>query len=264
MRCRRCRGDSFEEDLSPGGRRPRRSLGLTVAERFCGPPGAANGGVAAGLLAGRLRPPAGAAVEVTLRRSIPLGRRLDLARRGDGSVALGAGEGILAEARVVPFDVAAPPAPSFADAEAGLRRFPRFVDHPLPRCFVCGPDRAAGDGLRIFPGPIAEEGAVVAAPWTPDRSLGDARGFVRPEFVWAALDCAGAFAVNEPPRGLALLGRLAARVDGCLRVGEPAIVAGWPIGADGRKLVPGTAVYRATGELVAVARATWILVERSR
>ena len=27
-------------------------------------------------------------------------------------------------------------------------------EHPLPTCFVCGPARAKGDGLRIFAGPL--------------------------------------------------------------------------------------------------------------
>jgi hypothetical protein len=100
----------------------------------------------------------------------------------------------------------------------------------------------------------------VGAPWTPDASLGDRDGVVRPEFLWAALDCTGAFAVNEPPRGLALLGRIAARVSGPVAVGVPCVVAGWSLGGEGRKLYAGTAIFGTRGELRAAARATWILV----
>jgi len=152
-----------------------------------------------------------------------------------------------------------PPTVTPAEAAAATRRFPRFTGHPIPGCFVCGVDRAPGDGLRIFPGPVAGRD-VVAAPWTPDASLGDDAGVVAPEFLWAALDCAGAFAVNEPPRGLALLGRIAARVAGRVAVGEPCIVVGWALGAEARKLHAGTAVLAADGGVRAVARATWILV----
>ena len=180
------------------------------------------------------------------------------ARGADGLV-LRDGDAVLVEATRTSVDLT-PTAPvSLAEAEAGARRFPRLVEHPIPRCFVCGPERAAGDGLRIFPGPV-DGRDLVAAPWTPDASLAGTDGATRPEFLWAALDCTGAFAVNEPPRGLALLGRLAARVVGRVPVGEACVVMGWLLGAEGRKLHAGTAIYSPRGDLCAAARATWILV----
>ena len=94
---------------------------------------------------------------------------------------------------------------------------------------------------------------------TPDASVVDARGIVRDEHHWGALDCIGGFAVNEPPRGLALLGRIAAKIHRPVRRGEPLIVVGWPIAIDGKKLHAGTAMYSAAGELCAIARALWIL-----
>jgi hypothetical protein len=33
---------------------------------------------------------------------------------------------------------------------------------------------------------------------------------------------------------------------------------GWPLGAEGRKHYAGTALYTAEGELLGVARATWV------
>ena len=226
-----------------------------VPARFCGPSGAANGGYLAGLLAARL----GGDVEVTFRRPVPLERAVDVEARGPDAVVVREGETELAAAVRTPLDVAAPPPVTLAEAESATRRFPRFVAHPIPRCFVCGPERVVGDGLRIFPGPV-EGRDVVAAPWTPDASLAARDGATRPEFLWAALDCAGAFAVNEPPRGLALLGRLAARVVGRVDAGSPCVVVGWSLGGEGRKLHAGTAVFSAGGELRAAARATWVLV----
>jgi hypothetical protein len=228
---------------------------MFIGQRFCGPEGAANGGYLGGLLAARL----GGVVEVTFRRPVPLERPVLLESREGGVLVVLDGDVVLAEALRARVDVAVPPAVSLAEAESATRRFPRFVDHPIPRCFVCGPARERGDGLRIFPGPVAGRD-VVAAPWTPDASLADRDGVVRPEFLWAALDCAGAFAVNEPPRGLALLGRLAARVQTRVAAGTPCVVVGWSLGSEARKLHAGTAVFSADGNLCAVARATWILV----
>ena len=57
-------------------------------------------------------------------------------------------------------------------------------------------NRPPGDGLRIFPGPVAGLG-LWAAPWTPDPSVAGANGKVRPEVVWAALDCPSGIAAAE-------------------------------------------------------------------
>jgi predicted amidohydrolase len=40
--------------------------------------------------------------------------------------------------------------------------------------------------------------------------------------------------------------------------GQPCIVLGWPIERNGRKLVSGTALYSADGELMAKSRQIWI------
>jgi hypothetical protein len=231
---------------------------LRIPARFCGPPGAANGGY----LAGRLAALIGGDVEVTLRRATPLERSLRVLRVVDGFDLLD-GDQLLAEARRAALVLEPPPAVSIAQAEVAAGAFPRFVGHPIPRCFACGPDRVAGDGLRIFPGPVPGGEGIYAAPWVPDASLADEAGSVAPEFLWAALDCAGAFAVNEPPRGLALLGKIAARIERPVAPGETLVVAAWPLALEGRRLVAGTAVYGAAGVVCAAARSTWVLTRSS-
>lgn len=228
---------------------------ISISERFCGPPGAANGGYVCGLLADAL--PDGD-LEMTIRRPVPLGRPLAV-EWSDRVVTLRDGEQVLVEGVETAWAVEPPPAPTLAEAEAAQRGFPRFESHPLPRCFACGTEREPGDGLRIFPGPVPGRETLWAAVWRPHPSLAGWSGRVRREILFAALDCAGAFAVNEPPRGLALLGRFAARVLDAPEVNEPLVVASWEIARDGRKLFPGTAIFDAAGRLRAVARATWIL-----
>jgi hypothetical protein len=233
---------------------------VVIARRFHGPPDSGNGGYVCGLVAAAVAD-AGDGAEVTLRSPPPLETPLELATTAGGAV-LRAGDAVIAEARAAPLaiDVVAPV--SLDDATAAAGNFPGFAWHPFPSCFVCGPARAEGDGLRIFPGPVADRG-IAAAPWTPHASLGDA-GAVRPEHVWAALDCPSYFGMQavSPARVTALLGRLAARIHRLPRVGEPCVAAGWLLGRDGRKIHAATAIFTADGELLGASRATWIDTQR--
>ena len=115
-----------------------------------------------------------------------------------------------------------------------------------------------GDGLRLFTGPVAGRD-LVAAPWEPDAALAGDDGRVRPEFVWAALDCPGGWAFGGAA-GALLLGRFLADVRDLPRPGDRLVVCGWSLGRDGRKLYAGSAVHTAAGVLLAAARATWITV----
>jgi hypothetical protein len=81
---------------------------------------------------------------------------------------------------------------------------------------------------------------------------------VRPELVWAALDCPGAIAVGFPDRGETLLGRFAVGIDELPASGERCVVLAWPLGEDGRKLYAATALFGEDGRPLARARATWI------
>jgi hypothetical protein len=163
---------------------------------------------------------------------------------------------VVAECHTAEIDVDPRPAPSHAEAVAASRRYPGFEEHAFPTCFVCGPERE--DGLRIFAGRLPGDD-LFAATWTPDAALAAADGSVREEFVWAALDCPGAFAAGFAGRGEMLLGRMAARIDRRPRVGDAHIVTAWPLGEDGRKRYAATALYDERGALLAISRQTWIV-----
>lgn len=194
----------------------------------------------------------------TLRRPVPLERKLDVQRRG-GAVALMDGGELVAEAEAAELALDVPAPVALADAEDAATRFPYLEGHAFPACFGCGPQREPGDGLRIFAGPLDGREDVFAAPWTPDESLADDEGAVRGEFVWAALDCSGGCRVANPrSTPPVVLGRLTARVERTVAAGRPHVVVAWPLATEGRKREAGTAVYTAGGELAALARALWI------
>jgi hypothetical protein len=224
---------------------------LIVAHRFCGPPGAANGGYLAGLLAQCAATPVG----VRLEQPAPLMTPLQVSVN-DGALELLCGD--VRVARAVVADVAPEPpvAPDYLQALEASRHFVGFTQHAFPSCFVCGIDRARGDGLRIFAGRIVGRG-LVAAPWVPDVSLDRGDGHVRPEFMWAALDCPGYFAARADAVPM-LLGEFCAHVDRCVHVDEPCVVIGWRMTTEGRKHRVGTALFDEDGECCARAEATWI------
>ena len=114
--------------------------------------------------------------------------------------------------------------------------------------------------LGIFAGPVAGD-KVVAASWVPDGWLADNRGYVRPEFLWAALDCPGCFAALDDQNRQMVLGRLVAEVDDRIKPGEQCVVIGWQISRAGRKHYVGTALFSESGELCGQAKATWIQVK---
>jgi len=150
---------------------------ITIDRRFCGPPNSGNGGYVCGLLAAHI----GESAEITLRAPTPLGRPLDVVADGAGNAELRDGEAVLATGRAERLDVSNLPAPSFAEAEDAVRRTPYDEsNHQLSRCFVCGPARAHGDGLRIFAGPLAQrvdqDIAAVAATWIPHANLASSDG----------------------------------------------------------------------------------------
>ncbi|MBD8870711.1 hypothetical protein [Nocardioides donggukensis] len=265
---------------------------LTVSERFCGPPDSGNGGWTAGALAGLAaatpedRCRAWPTIEATLRMPPPLGTPLsvshpdtaapdaapdsaDTAARAPGA-RLHRGEDLVAEVRVVEEEIAPVEPVSAEEARAAVAGYPGLRSHPFPTCFVCGTAREEGDGLRIFPGPVAPaaDGSVrVAAPWTPHPSTGeDFHEYVDEvpraslAVTWAALDCTGGWAGDLEER-LMVLGRMTAEVDDLPVIGEPHVVVGQRLGSQGRKTFTATTLYDADDRVVGRARQIWIAID---
>jgi len=247
---------------------------LIVPSRFNGPATSGNGGWTAGALAALVegqpddRARRWPAVEVTLRKPPPLDVELPVATTettascevGQASYA----DGDLTVVESVPFEV----------ARAAEASYPGLVSHPFPTCFGCGIDREPGDGLRIFPGQVGDavsangQGAQrVAATWTPHESVAeedheyadDTRRASLP-VTWAALDCVGGWAGDLTDR-LMVLGRMTAQVDALPVIGEPHVLVGQRLGADGRKTRTAATLYDADGRIVARAEHVWIAVD---
>jgi hypothetical protein len=233
---------------------------LTIERRFCGPPQSANGGY----FAGRVAALTGRSVGVRLLKPPPLELPLAVRTAEDGRLEVLCGAELVAHTCEPRLEVPAVSSPDYLAAIEASRHYVGFAQHPFPTCFVCGPQRARGDGLRIFAGPMNGAASLphtaaarVAAPWVADESLDGGDGKVRPEFMWAALDCPGWFAA-APLARVALLGELAAHIDRRVHVGERCVVIGWRSGGEGRKHHTGTALFDEDQVLCAYARATWI------
>jgi hypothetical protein len=204
--------------------------------------------------------------EVTLHTPPPIDRPMEVERAADGSVTLRDGETVVMQGRAASVELDVPEPVTPAQAEAAAAACPWLDRHPFPTCFGCGPQRAVGDGMREFPGPVEDRPGVWATPWVPDASLADRSDEVHPLFTFAALDCpSGAGAIEASGVSLGehvhVLGRLTGQVLAPVAVGEPHVVMAWPIRSDGRKRYGGVAIFNAGDELVAVGEALWIALE---
>jgi hypothetical protein len=255
---------------------------IQISNRFCGPPQSGNGGYVAGRLAAYVEAPA---VGVRLRVPPVLEAEL-VVRVSEERASLYDGAALIAEARPVEFTIEPPAAPSFDEAVEAAKRFRGFDEHVFPGCFVCGPERATEDGLRIFPG-LTDQAGLFAAPWVPHASLlpdlppdlpptasfashdplasGDGgvvgSDTIPIEFLWAALDCPGAFAFPQPEGKVILLGEMQAAISGSVSADEPCVLASWEIEAKGRKHLSGSALYGEAGDCRGVALGVWFEVD---
>ncbi|MFD2092847.1 hypothetical protein [Blastococcus deserti] len=232
---------------------------LTVAERFCGPPGTANGGYLGGRLAALV---GGPTVSVRLRRPVPLERPLEV-RPGDGGRDLrnGAelvdGEELLATAVPADLDLDVPAPPSPAEAAAAQAALPPRVGHPYPRCFGCGPDRVPGDAVAVFVGPLPDRPELWAGTFRPTAQLPSSTGEAAPETVWAALDCPSLQPAAPALTSPWLLGTLTVRQERPVAVGAEHVLLAWSVGRGGRRAFTASAIVGPGGEVCARARAVW-------
>ena len=231
---------------------------LSIPARFNGPPDSGNGGYTCGLVASQVD----GQVTVALRSPPPLDTPLSVnAPDEHGVVAVYDRDVLVATATPTGPVRSEPPARvDTTTAEGATAHYWGFThDHIFPTCWVCGPDRAPGDGLRLFPGTVLDgPDSLVAAPWTPREDVDDGSGGVATEHVWAALDCPSYFGLGPRPP-MAVLGSLTVTQHAPIRVGDALIVLGWTRGPqEGRRLPAASAITTADGELVASGEATWV------
>jgi hypothetical protein len=217
---------------------------MVIGARYNGPPGSGNGGYTAGLVAAHTP---WEVPEVTLRLPPPLETELAVVVEGELARVTGPDGAVVAEAR--PGKVDDPvPGVDHAAAVAASAHFTGFTNHPFPTCFVCGPRRPAEDGLKIFPGRLAD-GRTAAPFQVPDE--------MSPDLIWAALDCPGGWAVPLEGRPF-VLGRCAVWIDALPGPGDACVVMGEMTGQDGRKAFARSTLYGPAGDVLAVSKSTWI------
>jgi hypothetical protein len=225
---------------------------LSVPRRFNGPLESGQGGYTCALLASEVDGPA----QVSLRSPVPLDTPLEV-RRDHGPVRMVDGDHLIAEAEPGPeIDLNVPDRVGVQEARAAAGRYAGSNDGLFSHCFVCGPARE--DALGVFAGKV-DGRELVASPWTPPAWTADGAGRVRPEFIWAVLDCPTYFAVyrnGELP--MSFLARMSACIAAPVPVEQEHVVIAWPISAEGRKRHAGAAVLSDGGDVLAVARALMI------
>lgn len=145
---------------------------------------------------------------------------------------------------------------------------------------LCGPSRTGHGGYvaGLLAGELGgnasvrlRKGAPIDIPMNVEAATGQVRLFegpdmvaegtdrIKPEYLWAVLECAGGFAWFPH---MVVLGGIEARVDSGIRPGEKCVATGWRIETEGRKFIAGSAVYSESGLPVAIGRATWIELPR--
>lgn len=227
---------------------------VVIDRRFCGPKTSGNGGYAAGVFAQGIDGPA----TVTLKAPPPLDAPIELRMGEGGDVEAFSGGTLIAVATPGSVKVDPPPIPDDAGIAQAHDDFLKSEDgfQIIPYCFVCGKMRAPGDGLRIFSGP-APDSPVNADFWTPAEDLAGDDGLVAPEYLWAALDCPGAYALRAGRR-MTLLGRFSVDLRRRPKPGERLIAAAWRAGEEGRKHYSDSVLLDENREIVAAANAVWI------
>ena len=232
---------------------------VRVPQRFCGPPQSGNGGYTCGILAKTFTD--AAAVECTIRKPIPIERDLRIEVE-QNSARLIDDDNVVIEAVVCDVELQLPQPISWEEAGQAVSKSPAFENHPFPTCFVCGPDRDDHDGLRLFPGADQEQSGfenLFAARWVPAEEFAES-GIVQPEFVWAAMDCPTGFAAGFPWAGKLVTGRLAVKLVAPLAAESNCIVQSWSLGTEGRKCHAGAVLRGESGDVYAIAKATWIKI----
>ena len=228
---------------------------VVIPARFRGPAASANGGFAAGCIASLLDGP----VKVRLHKPPPLETPLAVRELERGVEFIDGDDVVLSAVSTAALSTSVPDV-DLAAARSVVARLDDLNRHPAPTCFVCGPERP--DGLRIFPGVIAE--GVVTTRWTPPGDLTDGDGVLPKAIVWAALDCPGGWALTatsaETDFFPALIEQSVDIVDP-IRNGDDLLIVGWRTGSEGRRLFANVALIDAEGKVRAMCQQTCYAME---
>jgi hypothetical protein len=228
-------------------------------------------------------------ISARLRAAVPVERDLTIvcwpADEGGYAVSVRDGdtEVISATADVHEFDEAPPPGTALAaipeNRTADIEQLaatpvpdsdPWYVetgDHPIPGCFSCGYENAAG--LHIYPR-VVEDG-VTCAPWLSASEFDNGDGTLATAVLTSAIDCSSGICMPVAmQRDLLdndqffLLGSMDVRY---LRVAAASAryrVAAKALRRDGRKFFGLSALVGEDGTPYAMAESTWIIAGISR
>ncbi|MFC1823031.1 hypothetical protein ACFL9T_10020 [Thermodesulfobacteriota bacterium] len=225
-------------------------------KRFNGYPELTLGSYACGVVAKMIN----GAAQVNLRRPPLLERDMELIAGKDGHVELHDGDKVIADGGPVTLDLETPEPITVTEARQASEGYPFYEEHPSPTCFVCGISRDDGDGLRIFPGPVADRG-MVAACWTPNRSLANSEGHVPSEIVWAALDCPSYFSLFPAGGVESVLVQMTADLREPVAAGQPYVISAWKVAEEGRKAEVGVAIFSEDSRLCVLGHSLWVEME---
>lgn len=224
---------------------------LLIPHRFNGPRGSGNGGWTCGSVAAYLDPPAGTAVSVRLHAPPPLDVPL-LVDHTAGSLVVTRDGSPVASASYPTSDPTPVEPVTVAEAAAAEQRYAGLRAHPFPTCFVCGPSRRPGDGLRIFAGPVSGREHTVAATWTPyETTL---------PITWAALDCPSGWSTDIEERPV-VLGTMTALVHEMPTTRERYVVVAERRAVEGRKSHTASTIYGPDGRVLATATQIWFEID---
>jgi hypothetical protein len=228
---------------------------VSIGQRFCGPPNSGNGGYSCGLLAKYIQ----GACQVRLHQPPPLDRPLTVSERS-GEWLLSDHEQLIGSAKPALLKLVPPTPPTLEQARSAQQHYRGHQQHSFPTCFVCGPARNEGDGLRLFCGAV-EGRKMVACEWQPHKDLLDENSNIRSEFIWSALDCPSFFALRSDK--ICLLGQMTAAIDKSVAGNKPLIVYAWERAVDGRKHYSASVISTAEGQVLARAEHLWIEIKSS-
>ncbi|WP_067798509.1 hypothetical protein [Actinomadura formosensis] len=233
---------------------------LYLPRRFNGPRDSAQGGYACGRIAAATGLDQRAGVAVTLLRPLPLDAGLAV-RRAGRRWHVWHGADLVASAEAAPSD--GPPVPALGGHDTVEGPAPGGGSPIFATCFVCGTERTGDDGLRLSARAVRGRPDTVAVTWTPAAEHCDGEGFARSEFLWAALDCPGGWAIPAEHRKPLVLNRFRTAVYVRPPAGTRIQIVGRLDGRAERTVTVSTAAY-ADGVLCARARAQWVIVDAAQ